>query len=223
LLSVVLVDDHKLIQDGLKRTLESSQQFQVVGLGNTAEDGLFRVQEHEPDLAIFDLGLPDHSGLWLIRRVKNIYPDLPVLILSMHDDLQVVSAALDAGATGYIRKSAPEERFLEAARTVAGGEPYVEPELEEGLRKNLETDYWISKRYLEKPNDDVPVGDEIEVLRLVAAGKSNSQIAQEMGKSLSSVKSKLRSLFRKLKVETRTEAVAAGVRQGILNGDLESP
>lgn len=214
--SIVLVDDHRLIQQGLKRILETCEDLQVVGTGSNAEDGLYRVQEHSPDLAIIDLGLPDHSGLWLLRRIKKINPDTPVLILTMHDEPDVAMVAFNSGATGYIRKSAHEDKLLEAVRTVLRGDLYLEPEMKAALNERPETESHVSERVLALPNDSIPNSHELSLLQHLSEGQTNCQIADEWGVSVSTIKARLRSLFGKLGVENRTEAVAEALRRGLI-------
>lgn len=218
LISIVLVEDHCLVQQGLKRTLESCQEFEVVGVGNNAEDGLYRIEQLKPDVAIIDLGLPDHSGLWLLRRIVKSSPETAVLILTMHDDAQVARVALDSGARGFLRKSAPEERLLEAVQKIHQKQQFLEPEMIEALHLCPPTG--ISERELNLPNDNIPTDKELELLSLLAAGKTNNQIAQGFGVSLSTIKARLRVIFDKLGVENRTEAVAEAHRRELFINDL---
>jgi two-component system, NarL family, response regulator YdfI len=218
LVSIVLVDDHQLIQQGLKRTLESCPDFQVVGTGNDAEDGLFRVQEHQPDLAIIDLGLPDHSGLWLLRRIHKLYPDMPVLILTMHDDPEVALVSLNSGARGYVRKSAPEKLFLEAVRVVSRGEIYLEPAIRSKLEGRPASTEGVSERVPPSQSHNVPTAQELLLLQHLSAGMTNNQMADELGVSVSTVKARLRALFGKLQVDNRTEAVAEALKRHLIVG-----
>ena len=218
--SIVLVDDHRLIQQGLKRILESCDDLQVVGTGNNAEDGLFRVQEHSPDLAIIDLGLPDHSGLWLLRRIMKFNPDTPVLILTMHDEPDVALVAFNSGARGYIRKSAHEDRLLDAVHTVLRGDLYLEPEMKSALNERPDLNSNVSERALVLPQDSVPNSYELTLLHHLCVGQTNSQIADEFGVSVSTIKARLRALFGKLGVESRTEAVAEALKRGLVTEEI---
>lgn len=218
LVTIVLVDDHQLIQQGLKRTLESCDEFRVVGTGNDAEDGLFRVQEHQPDLAIIDLGLPDHSGLWLLRRIQKMFPDMPVLVLTMHDEPEVALVSLNSGAKGYVRKSAPEESFLEAVRTVSRGEIYLEPAIRTVLKERSASTDGVSERVLLSQNDNVPTAQELLLLQHLSVGMTNNEMATELGVSVSTIKARLRVLFGKLQVENRTEAVAEALKRHLIVG-----
>lgn len=217
MLSIVLVDDHFLIQQGLKRSLESCSEFNVVGMGKNAEDGLFRIEEHRPDLAVIDLGLPDHSGLWLLRRIRKSFPDMPVLVLTMHHDPKLARVCLQSGATGYLRKSVGESDLLDAVRTVSRNEQYIDPELREKVLSEPIPDSAVSERVLSNTNDgSLPTPHELIVLQHLAAGMTNSQMADEMDVSISTIKSRLRSLFEKLEVENRTEAVAEALKRKLI-------
>lgn len=211
----VLVDDHRVLQQGLKKLIESSGETQVVGTAETARDGLQIVKEHEPDLGIFDLGLPDHSGFWLISRVRKIFPEMPILVLSMHTEVELVDSVIRAGANGYLCKSTEAETLLAAIRGVMDGQTYLESGVLEMLR-NFDGGQKLAKRTLQNDFETVLDPKELEVLRLVAAGLANQQIGTELGVSISTVKARMRSIFGKFQVDTRTQAVAAAIRLGVL-------
>ena len=217
MLSIVLVDDHKLLQQGLCRSIESSGEAKVVAFGDTAEDGLLKVEQFQPDVGIFDLGLPDHSGLWLIRRVRKICPELPILVLSMHTEVEVVISALRSGANGYLRKSADELTLLRAVRAIVAGEIFLEPQVKAQLSE-CDSGASISERYLDQATDTVLSPKEMEVLRLTTAGSSNQEMARQLGLSNSTIKARLRSIFSKLNVENRTQAVAAAISLKLFEG-----
>lgn len=216
MLSIVLVDDHKILQQGLQRSLECTGELKVVAFADSAKDGLFKVEQYQPDVGIFDLGLPDHSGLWLIRRVRKLMPDLPILILSMHTDREVVATALRNGANGYLCKSADEKTLLNAVKTIHAGGRFLLPEVEKELAELDSEEGAVSEKFLDQAYDTVLTDKEMEILRLTSAGWSNGDMAKEVGVSLSTIKSRLRSIFCKLNVENRTEAVAAAISLGII-------
>lgn len=217
MLSIVLVDDHRLLQQGLQRTLESTGEARIVAFADTAEEGLLTVHEHQPDIGIFDLGLPDHSGLWLIRRVRRHFPDMPILVLSMHTEPEVVASTLRTGANGYVRKTADEETLLAAVRAIMAGEIYLEPQIEAMILES-DSETHLAEKYLEHAVDTVLGSKELEILKLASEGMSNQNMAREIGVSSSTVKARWRSIFSKLNVQNRTQAVAAAVSLGLLPG-----
>lgn len=217
--SIVLVEDHKLIQQALRRTIDLSEDLKVVACAETAAGGLREVEACAPDLGLFDLGLPDRSGLWLINRVRKIRPDMPILILSMHTEEQVVASTLRAGANGFVHKSADEQTLLTAIHTILRGEIYLDPMMADGII-NLDLEPGdISEHYLERVHDTVLNRKELEVMNLISLGYNNQDAGAKLGVSVSTIKARLRSVFRKLNVETRTEAVASAVSLGILSSD----
>lgn len=216
MIRTVLVDDHKILQQGLRKLIESSGKAQVVAIANSAEDGLACVKEHRPDIGIFDLGLPDHSGLWLIRQVKTVLPELPILVLSMHSGGEVVASVLRAGANGYLNKSSDEQTLFKAMITVLGGGIYLEPHLADEV-KARQGEVASAREALAQSTFNLDLeARELEVLRMTAQGHSNRDIANRLGLSISTVKARLRSTFTKLNVSSRTEAVAAAINLGLM-------
>lgn len=220
MISIVLVDDHKILQQGLRRSIEVESEFQVVATAETAQGGLAAIEQSQPDLVVFDLGLPDHTGLWLIKQTRKIHANLPILVLSMHTDSEVIASALRAGANGFLHKSASEEVLIGALHKVLRGETFLENESQQALPLTSSGRVAGEKRYLNRPRDVMLRAKEIEVLLLVSSGHSNSDIASQLGLSVSTVKARMRAVFRKLNVETRTEAVATAINLGILESNI---
>lgn len=213
MIRVVLVDDHKILQQGLTRLIEAEGDASVVAYGASAGEGLEQVKRYQPDVCVFDLGLPDHSGLWLIRRVRKWRPEMPILVLSMHTDHDVIDSVMRVGANGYLSKSTDQDTLLKALRTIASGGNYLEPSVSaalEGKRRGRRSSHEAGT---------VLDAKEMEVLRLAAVGQSNNEIGVRLGLSVSTVKSRLRSVFGKLEVDGRTQAVAAAMALGILSDE----
>ena len=221
-LRAILVDDHKILQQGVKRLLESRPGIEVVGCAQNAEDGLRLVGELKPDLGIFDLGLPDHSGFWLIREVRKVTTSMPILVLSMHTEYDLIGSVLKAGANGDVDKSADADELAEAVRQVTSGGRY----LPDGVAEHIETRDTVPDAPRRTLTNDysstVLDSKEVDVLRLAAKGMSNQDMAGELNISVSTVKSRLRSTFDKLNVDSRTAAVAAALSLGILGNNKSS-
>ncbi len=206
---VLLVDDHKILQEGLKSLLEAEPGVTVVAMAGTAQDGLAKAVGSNVQVAIIDISLPDHSGLWLLEQIQQQKPGLPVIVLSMHADQETVVKVLSAGAVGYLTKSAEATELLAAIRIVHQGGSYLQPQIAPLLLTAL--------RAGGRPTPVAGLGDrEREILSRVAAGQSNQKIAAELFVSASTVKAHLRTLFQKLGVSTRTEVVVEAMRQGLI-------
>lgn len=213
---VLLVDDHPILREGLKRLLESQGTVQVVGSVETALAAVATASLTRPDVAIIDLSLPDHDGRWLLRQLKKEFPEMPVLVLTMHLDPDSVVSALTEGASGYLTKTASHHELLQAIETVHSGGSYLQPRIAPHVVGAL--------RCRPSPkNSDNLTDRELDILELVADGLSNQAVAERLFVSVSTVKAHLRSCFRKLDVTTRTEVVVEAIRRGLLNKGYGNP
>ena len=169
---ILIVDDHPIVRSGLRRLLTVEPEIEVREAANGRE-ALSVFREQQPTLVILDLNLPGVGGLEVLSRLKAIDPDARILVLSMHDDQIHVTRALQAGAAGYISKSAPADELLEAIRRVAGGHTYIEHEIAEEL-------VFSQIRAASHPLKDLSSRD-LEILRQLAEGRTLSQIADTVG------------------------------------------
>jgi DNA-binding NarL/FixJ family response regulator len=208
-LHILLVDDHHILREGLKTLLEKDSEVVVVAMAGTAQEGLTKAIGSNVQVAIIDLSLPDHDGIWLLQQIRLKRPDLPVIILSMHSDQETVVKALGEGAAGYLTKSADSAEVLNAIRAVHRGGSYLQPQVAHFLLGAL--------RNKGRTAPPAELSDrEQEILRRVAEGQSNRHIAEELFVSPSTVKAQLRGLFRELQVSTRTEVVVEAMRRGLI-------
>jgi DNA-binding NarL/FixJ family response regulator len=207
-LRAIVVDDHILVRESISVMLERAGAVQVVGQASTTAEAMQLLAQSSCRLLITGIGLAGDCGIALIRRVRQAHPELPILILSRHDEDQLVLEALQAGASGYILKTANPEEFLQAVREVAAGQSYLHPALAgpvvKGLRNRSETGPKLSIR-------------EREILDLLANGHSNGQIATQLNLSLSTVKTHLRTAYRKLGAVDRTQAVLLAIKLKVLD------
>lgn len=213
-LRLLLADDHPLIREGLKASL-LDQGFSVVA---EAEDGKSAVNltlEHRPDVVVMDIGLPDLDGLEAIRRIVRARPQARVMVLTAHDDDNMRKAARDAGAMAYVVKSASTKEISDAVRALARGETMLgkpeKPTRYSNRVAQLDT-YFQSNQ----PDDPILTKREQEVLQLFANGKSTVEVARALTISQKTVKNHLTSIYQKLNVRDRTEAVLLAVRMGII-------
>lgn len=206
-INVLLVDDHYILREGVKALIESESEIKVVACAATAQEGLAKALSFTIDVALIDYSLPDYDGVWLLQRLRTQKPDLPVLVLSMHTDRDIVVRALSEGAAGYLPKSVETSELLTAIRAVCQGGSYLHPTIAPHLLGALR-----------KGTKDFPSVElserELHILQRAAEGWSNQRIADELFLSISTIKSDLRDLFRKLNASTRTEVVAEAIRRG---------
>lgn len=216
---VVLAEDHALVREGTRRILEATSNISVVAEAGNGEEAIAAVEQHDPDVAILDIGMPVMNGIEATRRLKQTHPHLAVLVLTVHDDDQFIFALLEAGAAGYLLKDVEGRQLVQAVEAVHAGESVLHPAITHRVLSRL-----TSEPSAADP-DEAPLTDrEHEVLELAARGLPNKQIARELDVSIRTVQSHLTHVFRKLDVGSRTEAVLHGLRQDWFRlEDLEPP
>lgn len=209
---IVIAEDHAFVQEGTRRLLEIEPDMEVIG---TAQDGISAielVEQLDPTLVLMDISMPRMDGIEATRRIRAMKPGLPVLILSAYDDDQYVFALVEAGAAGYLLKDIRREELVDAIRAVNRGESVLHPTIARKVMQRF-GGYRDGDRQDAK---DALTEREIEVLRLAAAGAGNDAIALELGVSARTVQSHLSNVFSKLGVGSRTQAVIAALRQGVI-------
>jgi DNA-binding NarL/FixJ family response regulator len=196
---VLIVDDHPIVRQGLKRMIEAEADMEVCGEAATETQARRAIRELAPDIVIVDLALQEGDGLELVRDVHAHHPDVPMLVLSMHDETIYAERLLSEGASGYIMKQAAADQLLNALRTVLRGETYLSETLQTQLRS----------RAGHAVNDGNPVerlsNRELQVLNLVGRGVSSREIAAELGLSVKTVESHRQSIKRKLNLTTNSQ------------------
>ena len=209
-IKVMLVEDHTIVRDGLRQLLSVLEDIKVVEVAATVTQAVAIVNLSEVDVVVSDYSLPDQTGLKLVDELRSKTPPIPVIILSMHCDDDIVMACIEGGAKGYLSKLATQSELSQAIREVAEGGTYLQPSLAFAMLRK-------TQKVSPKSSGREPLTErESELLHLVVAGGSNQSIADELHLSLSSVKAHMRGLFRKLDAEDRTQAVVQAVRKGYL-------
>jgi two-component system, NarL family, response regulator NreC len=203
------VDDHAVVRTGLRLLLDAAEGIETVGEAGTAREAVFEVRARKPDVVLLDVGLPDRSGIEAAPDVLKEAPDAKVLILSMEDDPNYVRQAFAAGASGYILKEAADTELITALRRVAEGERYVHPAL--GARI-AEADAEAVAQAEADPLSD----REREVLRLLALGHTNQEIAKMLFISVRTAETHRAHVMQKLRLSTRAELVRHALAQGLL-------
>jgi DNA-binding NarL/FixJ family response regulator len=212
-ISVVLVDDHDLFRGGLKDILED-QGITVAGEADNGEQGADLVAALAPDVVVMDLNMPGIGGIEATRLVAVNSPATRVLVLTIASDDDSIMQAMMAGASGYLMKDAPVDVLVEGIRSAAAGESSISPRI---AAKVLA---WMREGQIERNPPDSTQAElsdrEIEVLRLLAEGKGNAEIAQELFISPKTVKNHIASILVKLQIENRIQAAVYAVRAGII-------
>jgi two-component system, NarL family, response regulator NreC len=207
---VLIVDDHAVVRAGLRLLLEAEDGLEPVGEAGSARDAVFQARATTPDVILLDVVMPDQSGLDVLPMLLHEHPEAKVLILSMQDDPQYVKQAFAAGASGYVLKEAADTEVVAAIREVAAGGRYVHPEL--GARLvTAETE--AARRADEDPLSD----REREVLRLLALGHTNQEIASQLYISVRTAETHRAHIMQKLRLSSRAELVRYALDQGLLD------
>ncbi|HYT51111.1 MAG TPA: response regulator transcription factor [Gaiellaceae bacterium] len=209
MISVVVVDDHAVVRTGLRLLLDGQEDVEVVGEAGNAKDAIFRARAMKPDVILLDVVMPGESGIDVLPKLKKESPETQVLVLSMQDDPSYVREAFAAGASGYVLKEAADEEVVAAVREVAGGGRYVHPTL--GARL-------VAADAAERAAAEAdPLSDrEREVLRLLALGHTNQEIAEQLYISVRTAESHRAHIMEKLRLTTRAELVRYALSHDLL-------
>jgi two-component system response regulator NreC len=208
-ISVLIVDDHAVVRSGLKLLLEAEKDMEVVAEGGTAEQAVLRAQMHKPDVVLLDVVMPGKSGLEVLPDVLQVSPQSKVLVLSMQDDPRYVREAFDAGASGYVLKEAADAELVAAVREVAGGGNYVHPALGARLA--------VAEAKARREAEEDPLSErEHEVLRLLALGHTNQEIAKMLFISVRTAETHRAHIMQKLRLTSRAELVRYALERGFV-------
>lgn len=214
---IVLVEDHKIVREGTRQLLEQDPGLSVVGEAGDGEEAVVLVNTLRPDLVVMDVHLPKLSGVEATRAIKERYPQIHVLILSAYEKDHYIFPLLEAGADGYLLKTASGEELTRAVRKVLQGETVLDPAITNKVVNRLN----IRQRYRDGEMAEGLTEREIEVLRLVALGMNNKTIGETLFISPHTVQVHLRNIFGKLGVHGRTEAVALAMDRGWITLDAD--
>ncbi len=207
---LMLADDHRILREGLRRAM-ADEGFDVVGEAGDGEEAVRLAVELHPDVVLMDVSMPDVDGVEATRRIRQLLPDLRIIMLTMHADQDVVAAALRAGASGYLVKDCSIEEIAEAVRLAADEDASLTPDIAASMLDEV-------RRLPGADSDDdrVVTRREEEVLQLIADGCSTVEVAERLYISQKTVKNHLASIYQKLDARDRTQAVLRAVRMGIV-------
>jgi len=213
---ILIADDHAVLREGMRNLLEREKDFEVVGEAGDGEEAVRLGSELEPDLVIMDIVMPKLSGIEATKLIKQASPSTAVLVLTAYNDIRYIIGLLEAGACGYLLKSARSNEIVGAIRAVRSGESVLDPAV---THKLLQRVVGLVKEPGEVQTSGQLTPREIEILRLAAKGMSNKDIADELFLSLRTVKAHLTNIFNKIGVGSRTEAIIKGLREGYITLD----
>ena len=199
---VMLADDHAIVRGGVSQVLSDQTDIEIVAEAADGESAIAMYRRERPDVALIDLRMPVLDGVQVVEQIGREFPDAVLVVLTTFDTESEISDAIKGGAKGYLLKDAPREMLIETIRKVHAGETCVPAELVAKLVAGVSSEGLTDR--------------ELEVLKLVARGLSNKDVAIHLGISETTVKTHLRSVFAKLRVLSRTEAIAAASRRGLV-------
>lgn len=219
-IKIALIDDHKLFREGVKRILSFEQAFDVVAEADDGRDAKEIVEKYRPDIILMDINMPQINGIEATKQLLEDNPDLKVIILSIHDDENYVTHALQSGAQGYLLKEMDTDSLMEAIKVVYDGGSYLHPKVTHNLVqeyrrlvKNSQTENSVAEIEYRKPLH-LLTKRECQVLQLLSEGQSNRKIAETLVISEKTVKNHVSNILQKMNVNDRTQAVVTAIRNG---------
>jgi DNA-binding NarL/FixJ family response regulator len=199
MIKVLLADDHSIVREGLRRIIEESEDIEVIAEADDGRTAIQLAREKLPDIAVVDISMPGLDGLEVVSQLNVYRPELPIIILTMHEEEQYVVRAIEAGAMGYITKRSAPEHLIKAIRQVMGGTRYLTPEASEALALR------IAKGAGSKSSLDSLSNRELQVLRRLAMGHTNHEIAEAYNISTKTVDTYRSRLLKKLNLRNNAE------------------
>ena len=225
-IKLILIDDHKLFREGVKRILEMEDQFEIVAEGDDGNEATQLVAQSRPDVVLMDINMPGVNGVEATRKLVDRFPDVKVLILSIHDDEAYVTHVLKTGASGYLLKEMDADALIEAVKVVGAGGAYIHPKVTHNLIKEYRrlashgggspsTGHELGYKEIEyrKPLH-ILTRRECDVLQLMTDGYSNRMVGEELYISEKTVKNHVSNILQKMNVNDRTQAVVESIKKG---------
>jgi DNA-binding NarL/FixJ family response regulator len=214
-LRVLLADDHQILREGVRRGLESAGE-EVVGEANNGEEAVALAGSTKPDIVLMDISMPVLDGVTATRRIAEEFPDVKVVVLTMHDDPHKTRAALEAGAIAYLSKGTSFADVLDTLRRVMAGEEVLSPHLAASMLE-------AAVKAAADPSDELLSGRQTEILQMIADGLSTKQVARDLGITQKTVHNHLNAIYRRLDAQSLTHAVLSAVRLGIIDLSTVAP
>ncbi|MED4061144.1 response regulator [Priestia megaterium] len=209
---ILIVDDHLVVREGLKLLIETSDKYVIVGEAENGRIAIDLVEKLKPDVILMDLYMPVMSGLEAITELRRTNPEIPIVILTTYNEDQLMMKGIEAGAKGYLLKDTGVENLFESIDSAIRGETLLQPEITERIQN------YKTKLLKEQSKSKVMLTSrEMTILQAIARGSTSKEIAYDIGIAERTVKSKLTSIYNKLGVDSRTEAVVVAIQSGIIH------
>jgi DNA-binding NarL/FixJ family response regulator len=211
-IKIILAEDHALMREGTKHILEQYPEFQVVGEAEDGQQAVDLIKNLKPDIAILDIRMPKLNGIEVVRQVKSLSPNTKTLILTAYDDDEYILALMEAGASGYLLKTAHEKELIDSVRGVHSGEPVLHPTIAMKIAR-----LWAQRGTAGQQSSVEQLSSrEIEVLELASRGLRNKAIAEKLGISTRTVEGHFNSIFAKLGVSSRMAAILEAISRHLV-------
>lgn len=211
-IKIVIADDHQLFREGIAKLLSNAPEIEVVAQAENGEEAVEKVRDYSPDMILMDIGMPKLNGIEATRLIAIEFPEVKILVLSMHTEKEYIKDILDAGASGYLLKMCTYTQLIEGIKSVAEGRKYLSEQVTEIVLKdylakeegNLDPKAALSKR-------------ELEILKLFAEGKSSREISESLFISIKTVGTHKQHILKKLKLKTNADMVKYALKQGLIS------
>lgn len=210
MIRILIADDHPLFREGLRHILAGCPDFTVAGEASNGQEVLEKVWNNEYEMVLLDIAMPGTPGLEVLKRLKIEKPKLPVLVLSMYPEEQYAVRVIKAGASGYLTKESASEELITAIRRISGGKKYLTSSIAERLADDVEPT-------AEKPLHDTLSDRELEVFRMIAAGKTTTQIAEELFLSVKTISTYRSRILEKMKMKTNAELIHYAIKHNMFD------
>ncbi|MGG0738638.1 response regulator [Niallia taxi] len=206
---VLIVDDHLMVREGLKLLVETSDKYSIIGEAQNGKEAITLTESLNPDVILMDLYMPVMSGLEAIKEIKRVEPKIPIVILTTYNEDKLMAEGIQAGAQGYLLKDTSLENLFQTMDSVIQGETLLQPEIEARIKKYESAEKFKPKVKLTQK--------ELTILQAVSQGFTSKEIANDIGIAERTVKARLTSIYNKLGVDTRAEAVAVAINEGFIH------
>lgn len=213
---VLLTDDHAILRAGLTMLINGEDDMEVVAQGSTGREAVELAAEHQPDVLVVDISMPEGGGVWVTQQLQEVSPNTKVLALTMHDDRAYLRAVLSAGASGFVVKRAADTELLAAIRNVAAGRLHIDASMGDRVLQDLLAARPNTSQKTESSNADALSVRERQVLALLAHGYTNKQAAERLGLSMRSVETYRSRMSEKLGFQSRVDLVRYALETGLL-------